>query len=271
MSGILQRERVDAVRRWSRASQQRVGRVSYFAMASYETFARFYDAVNGEPLERIQQILDAISAYRPDAASVLELGCGTGAVLAGLGSGLSLTGIDLSREMLEYAHRRCPGARLIEGDITSFSLDEKFDVIVCVYDTLNHVTSFDEWLATFDCVRRHLATGGLFIFDVNTLGRFRELSEMAPWVHDFDGHTLIMKVEFDDNPVATWDVRIFERASNGQFTLHHERIAELGVPLQQLRDALVLHFSFLEESDTTDGAPTDESMRAVFVLQLNSQ
>lgn len=239
-------------------------------MTSYETFARFYDAVNEEPRERILQILKAISTYRPDAGSVLELGCGTGAVLAGLGSGLSLTGIDLSKEMLAYARRRCPHARLIEGDITSFSLGEKFDVIVCVYDTLNHVTTFDGWLSVFDNVRAHLNKGGLFIFDVNTVGRLRELAEMVPWVHDFDGHTLIMDVSFDDGQISMWDIRIFEHVSDDDFILHHERIPELGVPLSRVRDALAPYFDLLEESDTVGGVATDESTRALYVVQRKS-
>ncbi|MBW4078369.1 MAG: class I SAM-dependent methyltransferase [Acidobacteria bacterium] len=244
--------------------------MSYFAMAGYETFAQFYDAVNGEPRERILQILNAISTHRPDANSVLELGCGTGAVLAGLGSGLSLTGIDLSREMLAYARRRCPGARFLEGDIISFSLDETFDVIVCVYDTLNHVMTFDGWLSVFDNVRRHLNRGGLFIFDVNTIGRLRDLGEMVPWVHDFDGHTLIMDVTFDDESVSMWDIRIFEHRSNDEFTLHHERIPELAVPLVRVRAALAPYFDVLEERDTDGRVATDESVRAFFVLQLKA-
>ena len=84
--------------------------MAYFAMSSYAEFAPFYDAINGEPFDRIRQILGFIESYNPEAQSVLELGCGTGAILAGLGSGFSLTGIDLSSEMLAYARRRCPEA-----------------------------------------------------------------------------------------------------------------------------------------------------------------
>jgi SAM-dependent methyltransferase len=237
-------------------------------MASYEKFARFYDAVNGEPRERILQLLDFVARYRPQAESVLELGCGTGAILAGFGSALALTGVDLSDEMLEYARRRCPTARFIEGDITSFSLGERFDVIICVFDTLNHVTTFEAWLSTFERVREHLNEGGLFIFDVNTLGRLRQLSEMAPWVHDFDGHTLIMEVEFDDEPMSTWDIRVFEQRDTRHYVLHHERIAELGVALSEIREALEPRFTLLEETDTQGRAPTDESARALFVFQL---
>jgi len=54
-------------------------------MAQYDSFAPFYDAVNGEPAELITHVLDAITRFGPTTQRVLELGCGTGAVLAGLG------------------------------------------------------------------------------------------------------------------------------------------------------------------------------------------
>ena len=240
-------------------------------MASYETFAKFYDAVNGEPHERILQILDYMTRHHPDAKSVLELGCGTGAILAGLGSGLALTGVDLSPEMLNFARRRCPAARFIEGDITTLALAERFDVVLCVFDTLNHVSAFDGWCATFDRVREHLNDGGLFIFDVNTLGRLRQLGEMAPWVHDFEGNTLIMEVEFDGASISTWDIRVFEHKRGEEYVLHHERILELGVPLNTIKEYLSEHFTLLEETDTQGAAPVDDSSRALFVFQRRAR
>jgi SAM-dependent methyltransferase len=234
-------------------------------MAQYDAFAKFYDAVNGEPDERIAQILSYVDELRPEARTVLELGCGTGAVLAGLGSGFALTGVDLSSEMLAYARRRCPSARLIEADMTTLSLNERFDVVVCVYDTLNHITNFDGWTSVFDRVAQHLRDGGLFIFDLNTIGRLRDLSDSAPWVFDFDDNTLVMDVDFSDEPIARWNIRIFERQRDLSYQLHRETILELGVPLDHVRAALAAHFTLVGESDTDGSTPTDGSSRALFV------
>ncbi|MGC1419707.1 MAG: class I SAM-dependent methyltransferase [Acidimicrobiales bacterium] len=239
-------------------------------MSAYETFARFYDLVNGDPEARSRQILENIGRHRPGSTSVLELGCGTGAILAGLGSGFAVTGLDLSPEMLDYATRRCPSARLHLGDMTSFSLSEKFDVVLCVFDTLNHVETFVGWQSVFEGVRHHLHAHGIFIFDVNTLGRLRQLGEMAPWVHHFDENTLIMDVEFDGHSMSQWDIRVFEQQYGNHFVLHHETIPELGVPLAQIREALDARFELLEETDPGGFAPTDESSRAYFVYQLRS-
>ena len=236
-------------------------------MAQYDSFAAFYDTVNGEPTELIATLLGAFDRYRPDARDVLELGCGTGAVLAGLGSGYSLTGIDLSSRMLERAQRRCPEARLLEADITRFELDETFDAVICVFDTLNHVTSLEGWEMVVSKVAQHLRDGGLFLFDLNTVGRLRDLGDMAPWVYDFDGHTLVMDVNFSREPLAVWDIRIFEHRSDDTYVLHRDTIAELGVDLETVRQMLSAHFEILEVFDEEGSPASDDSVRAIVVAR----
>ncbi len=230
---------------------------------AYDAFAPFYDAVNGEPVERIRQILALITHYRPDATSVLELGCGTGAVLAGLGSGFRLAGIDQSAGMLAVAERRLPGASLHLGDITNFALAETFDVVICVFDTLNHVITLDGWRAVFARAAQHLVDGGLLVFDCNTVGRLEELGSMAPWVHDFDGHTLIMSVNFDQPPLAFFDLRIFESLGGGTFREHQEVIVEQAVELLTVRELLDSDFELLELCDDDGQRATDASARAI--------
>ena len=236
-------------------------------MAQYDSLAAFYDAVNGEPVDTVRHILSYIEEFLPSAHSVLELGCGTGAVLASLGSGFTLTGIDHSAAMLEFAHRRCPEATYIEGDITSFEFGQCFDVVLCVENTLNHLTDFAQWRSVFAHVARHLTAGGLFIFDLNTLGRLRELAELEPWVHDFDDHTLIMDVDFENEPLAKWNIRIFEALGEGTFRRHDETIVELGVALSDVRDALAEQFTVAAESDAEEGSPSDDSGYALFVAR----
>ena len=236
-------------------------------MTQYDSFAQFYDAVNGEPQELTHQLLDVLARHAPDARSLLELGCGTGAVLAGLGSGLSRTGIDVSERMLAHARRRCPDVRLVTGDITDFDLHETFDVVICVFDTVNHVTTLEGWASVFANAAAHLRDNGLFVFDLNTVGRLRDLGDMAPWVYDFDGHTLVMDVDFRDDPLANWDIRVFERLGDASFRLHRENIVELAVGLDVVRAMLSPSFDVLEESDLRGSRPTDDSVRALFVAR----
>ena len=236
-------------------------------MPSYAHFALFYDQIMGDRSAIIERVRGYLRRYQPDAGSLLELGCGTGAVLAGLAGGLDLTGVDQSPEMLAAAAPKLSGVRLVEADITGFSLGARFDVVICVFDTLNHLPTFDAWLAMFGQVDAHLAEGGLFVFDVNTVGRLSRLAAAPGYVEDFGPHTLVMDVAAAENGVFPWDVRIFEWVEGDTFRLHHERIGELGVPLARIHEALAPRFDLLEVTNT-DGRPAnDESDRAYFVYR----
>ena len=75
-------------------------------MPAYERFARFYDDAMDDPTPRAARVQDFIDRFRPGASSLLELGCGTGSILARLDTVPHLTGLDRSPEMLAW-----PGTR----------------------------------------------------------------------------------------------------------------------------------------------------------------
>ena len=76
----------------------------------YAEFARFYDRIMGDRDEEIDRIQAYISKHLPAARSLLELGCGTGALLAGLASRLQVTGSAPGRRRCWRSPRRgCRG------------------------------------------------------------------------------------------------------------------------------------------------------------------
>lgn len=243
-------------------------------MPDYREYARFYDrrlaALMGGRDQGVNffstRVRGCIERHMPRASSLLDLGCGTGAVLAGLPELPSLTGLDISPHMLAIARSKVPAATFIQGDMTSFCLDRQFDVIICVFDTLNHLLDFSQWIALFNCVRGHLADGGIFVFDVVTTGGFRRLTEAPASVLDLGRDTLVAKTELADGGILVWDGRIFEHLQGNQFALHHERIREIGVPLDRITAALASWFELIELTDHFGKLPDDsDSDRAYFV------
>ena len=224
----------------------------------------FYDEIMGDRSSDISLIRDYIVRFLPTATSVLELGVGTGELLAGFASDMTVAGVDQSPEMLSIAARKLPGAALVPGDITKFSLGTRFDVVICMFDTLNHVASFEGWLEVFERVHEHLVEGGLFIFDVNTIGRLRALGRQQPYVQTFGEHLLLMDITPAEGDVWLWETKIFEHLENDLFRLHHEKILELGVPLARIRSTLEVNFDLLDEADQDGGSVADESDRIYF-------
>jgi SAM-dependent methyltransferase len=233
----------------------------------YTGFAAFYDRIMGDRSEEVGRIRGYIRRHMPGARTLLELGCGTGALLAGLATELDVTGIDQSPQMLDIARAAVPTARLVQGDMTAFSLPGPFDVIICMFDTLNHVPAFDGWLSLFSCVHEHLTDGGLFIFDVNTAGRLERLDGAPPFVDEFDGNVVIMTVRSAHDGLSLWETRIFDRQHDDIYRLHHEQIYELGVPLRLIRASLAGRFELLEDA-SLDGSPvSDQSDRVFFAYR----
>ena len=261
-------------------------------MRAYAEFAGFYDQIMGDRSADVARVRSYITRFCPAARTLLELGCGTGAMLAGLTRGLEVTGVDRSPEMLAVAATAVPAARLVEADMSAFSLGTRFDVVICVFDTLNHLPTFADWREMFDRAHEHLADGGLFVFDVNTTQRLRRLWQGPAFASDFGEHSMIMDVQpaiaaaadsraaahGSDEPgtsgnserggeLSLWTVKIFERIEGDVFRLHEERIPELGVPLASIREALEPHFELLDATGL-DGEPaTDDSSRAFFACR----
>ena len=236
-------------------------------MPSYDHFARFYDALMNDPLANVARVLGYRERHMAHADSLLELGCGSGSILAGLHELDRLVGLDRSPQMLAAARAKVPHARFFQAEMTTFELDERFDIVICVFDTLNHLVSLEEWWALFERARAHLRAGGLFVFDVNTVGQLRRLGDAPPWVSEVHGATITQDVEWLGDGRSIWHVRIRERLDDGRSVLHHERIGELGVQLAVIADALSGDFVLLESRDDDDLTPTDESPRAYFAYR----
>jgi ubiquinone/menaquinone biosynthesis C-methylase UbiE len=122
-----------------------VGKDGSRSAGFYELVAPFHDAFEGDRTRQVDYLRSLIERHHPGGRSVLELGCGTGAMLRLLQPHYKVTGIDLSPQMLAIASSALPGVELVEADMTHFDLGRTFDVALCVYDSINHLGSFAEW------------------------------------------------------------------------------------------------------------------------------
>ena len=80
-------------------------------------------------------------SYFPGAGSFLEIGCGTGFVLAGMRDrfpDVRLTGSEIFTSGLRIAQQRVPGVTLLQMDARKLPFDSEFDVIGA-FDVLEHV------------------------------------------------------------------------------------------------------------------------------------
>jgi len=137
----------------------------------------------------LNKLVPVLGRYvRGDARSFVDLGCGTGDLLLGLGRarpGWRLAGVDGSAGMLAVARGKPGAARVpwLQGALDGMVLPPPaFDAAGCFYDTLNHLTDLASLRAAFRGVAAALAPGGLFVFDVtNEIGFTRWWSSQRVW------------------------------------------------------------------------------------------
>jgi ubiquinone/menaquinone biosynthesis C-methylase UbiE len=98
---------------------------------AYARIATSYDTVLGWSTAALNRRALELAPAGP-GDRVLDVGCGTGAHLAGYRErGADCTGLDLSPAMLEVARRRLPGADLRIGDATDLPFDDgSFDLVL---------------------------------------------------------------------------------------------------------------------------------------------
>ena len=112
-----------------------------------------------------------VELARRASGDVLELACGTGQLTVPIASaGLPIVGLDLSAPMLNAASERAATARVsveyVLGDMRNFDLGRKFGLVFIARNSLLHLHSTEDFLASFAAIRRHLAPGGIFAFDI---------------------------------------------------------------------------------------------------------
>jgi len=236
-------------------------------MESYAKFCQFYDRVMGNRSAAADYIRHLIEHYHPDAKTLLEIACGTGGLLGRLSESYDVTGLDRSQPMLAIARKRLPHIRLFRQDMTNFRIDRRFDAIVCAFDSINHLRRFSDWQKTFRCVAAHLGDGGIFVFDVNTIGKLQRLVKGPPWVKQFGRDLVIIKVIGGRRNLFIWEVKIFEQQQRDNYRLLGETIEEAVFPLQRILTSLRGYFRKVKVFDPEGARPSDRSERLYFVCE----
>ncbi len=100
----------------------------------------------------------------------LELCCGTGRLTLPLyESGINITGIDLNKSMLNEAikksHDKGYKIALINEDMRSFKLDDRFDAVFIPFNSIHHLYSNEDLVNTLVTIRAHLKDNGYLIID----------------------------------------------------------------------------------------------------------
>jgi SAM-dependent methyltransferase len=175
----------------------------------YDAIAELYDPWSRSVIEDIGFY---VAEARKAGGPVIELGVGTGRIAIPIAQeGISVIGVDSSREMLAACGRRAEAegvADLIDlrlGDLRSPPIDEQVSLILCPFRSYLHLADDGERIDALTAARSILVPNGRLVFDVfapkaddiaETHGRWVErepgIYEHADW--DADARTLTLSV-----------------------------------------------------------------------------
>lgn len=136
---------------------------------SFERAAGFYDQTRGFPPGVADVMADLAMTLLDGRLDALEIGVGTGRIAKPLlAQGLRLTGIDLSRAMMNRLREtlgNAPTPALIQGNIMRLPFSEgSFDAVVAVH--ILHLVS--DWRAVLDEVQRVMRADGVLLLGNNS-------------------------------------------------------------------------------------------------------
>ncbi|MDA3645733.1 class I SAM-dependent methyltransferase [Saccharopolyspora indica] len=132
--------------------------------------AEIYDLLHqsrGKDFEFESEVVaKLIDAHRPDASSVLDVACGTGAHLEFFNRWYAhVEGVDASEPMLDRARVKLPGVRFAPGDMRTFSADRRFDAITCLFCSIAYLPTCEDLGTALERFARHLTPGGVAVVE----------------------------------------------------------------------------------------------------------
>lgn len=247
-------------------------------MEAYTSFAGVYDLfMDNIPYKEWRDYLvGLLKKYGAEEGLVLDLGCGTGSLTELLAeAGYDMIGVDSSGEMLEIAmEKRIESGHdilYLQQDMREFELYGTVAAVVSVCDSVNYILDYGDLVQVFRLVNNYLDPGGVFIFDLNTEYKYRELLGECTIAENREEGSFIWENYFDgESRINEYDLTLFIRQENGPLfqrfeETHYQRaysldevkqaLAEAGLKLEACYDAF------------TEEAPGPESERVYLVAR----
>jgi ubiquinone/menaquinone biosynthesis C-methylase UbiE len=166
--------------------------------------AQFYDLANRWGID-----FDYCTSLAANAASVLDLGCGTGELAAALAPNRRVTGVDPAAAMLEIARNRPGGDQVawVQADARTMRLGERFDLVLLTGHVFQVFLTPEDQKTALATIAAHLNPNGRFIFDSRN-------PRLRTW-EGRDRHNSLHRLEHPQlGAIEAWNEPVYDDATH---------------------------------------------------------
>lgn len=247
-------------------------------MSNYDIFSGYYDdlTLNISYSDRADYFNKLIEKHGGEKGILLDLACGTGSLSEEMSKiGYDVIGVDYSYEMLSVAmDKKIESGRNIQyicQDMTELDLYGSVDVTICALDSMNHLNSIESIVNTVKRVKLFTNPHGLFIFDVNTPYKHKEILGNNTFVYETDLVFCVWQNSFLEDKDNRVDISLdfFKDTGHNLFSRKSEDFSEIAPEISVWKNILI-NAGFIIEAvydyDTFD-EPKEKSEKVVFVAK----
>ncbi|WP_049871797.1 class I SAM-dependent methyltransferase [Catenulispora acidiphila] len=168
----------------------------------YREPALYAEMADAEAVDTAAAIVALADRHGPAGAdSLLDVGCGTGAVLEQLACKYSKSaGVDLLPGMIEISRERRPQLETYVGDMRTIRLGRSFEVVTCIGNALAYLTAPDDIEAAFATFAGHCVPGGVLV--IRTLTAFPPLDRSRTSRTRVSGRSANVTTTYTRDPAA---------------------------------------------------------------------
>ena len=244
-------------------------------MEAYTGFAAVYDMfMDNIPYEEWSRyLISLLKEHGIEDGLVLDLGCGTGSVTELLAeAGYDMIGVDLSEEMLQIAMEK----RMESGhdilyllqDMREFELYGTVRAVVSICDSMNYILEKEELRRVFALVNNYLDPGGIFIFDLNTEYKYREILGSSTIAEEREESSFIWENTYDEEErMNEYDLTLFIQEEDDLYRKYQETHYQKAYSLSEVREALEeAGMEFVAVYDAFTREPAREDSERVYVI-----
>ena len=245
-------------------------------MEAYSSFAQVYDMfMDNVPYEEWSRyLIGLLKEYGIEDGLVADLGCGTGKITRLLSdAGYDMIGVDNAAEMLEIAREIQEDEErddiwYLLQDMRELELSGEVNAMVSICDSMNYILEEEDLKEVFLRVKEYLQTGGIFIFDMNTLHKYRDMiGETTIAENREDGSFIWDNYFYEDEMVNEYELTLFIREENGLFRkyeeTHYQRAYELDTVKRLIEEA---GLKFVTAYDAFTREPVSKDSERMYII-----